>query len=74
MWFLNVVFVVKAKNKVGNFIFTNLATKRFLHCSDNTQRYDIGNIGSKNTDTDIDILGLIFRYPIGRYEYRCTTR
>ena len=30
---------------------------------------DIGNIGNKSTDTDIVILGLIYRYPI--YRYRC---
>ena len=30
MWFLNVVFVVKAKNKVGDFIFANLAAKGFF--------------------------------------------
>ena len=29
MWFLNVAFVIKAKNKVGNFIFANLAAKGF---------------------------------------------
>ena len=28
---------------------------------------DIGNIGNKSTDTDIVILGLIYRYPIYRY-------
>ena len=32
---------------------------------------DIGNIGNKSTNTDIVILGPIYRYPICRYRYRC---